>query len=117
MFSVSLVGIRKEITRIRVFNENMLQFYVSIFVWKTTLGKIYDNKWLYMLSIIVVILFFWMQEEYPKLTKVGEDIVSQTATSRIGEPKEISALVAFLCLPAASYITGQIIAVDGGFTA
>ncbi|KAK7256787.1 hypothetical protein RIF29_30268 [Crotalaria pallida] len=36
--------------------------------------------------------------------------------SRMGDPKEISALVAFLCLPAASYITGQVIVVDGGST-
>ncbi|KAK4267969.1 hypothetical protein QN277_024682 [Acacia crassicarpa] len=43
-------------------------------------------------------------------------LVSQLPISRIGEPKEISALVAFLCLPAASYITGQIIYADGGFT-
>jgi len=35
---------------------------------------------------------------------------------RMGEPKEISSLVAFLCLPAASYITGQVIAMDGGYT-
>ncbi|TKY65984.1 Tropinone reductase-like [Spatholobus suberectus] len=44
-------------------------------------------------------------------------IVSQTFVGRVAEPKEISALVAFLCLPAASYITGQIISADGGFTA
>ncbi|GAU37909.1 hypothetical protein TSUD_163460 [Trifolium subterraneum] len=52
-------------------------------------------------------------------TKGGEAIagvVSQTPTGRMGEPKEISALVAFLCLPAASYITGQVIAIDGGYT-
>ncbi|XP_061360926.1 tropinone reductase homolog isoform X7 [Gastrolobium bilobum] len=45
-----------------------------------------------------------------------EDIVSQTLAGRMAEPKEISALVVFLCLPAASYITGQVIAVDGGYT-
>lgn len=43
-------------------------------------------------------------------------IVSETPTGRMGEPREISALVAFLCLPAASHITGQVIAVDGGYT-
>ncbi|MCB0296002.1 MAG: SDR family oxidoreductase, partial [Calditrichaeota bacterium] len=35
---------------------------------------------------------------------------------RIGEPEEVAGLVAFLCLPRAAYITGQCIAVDGGFT-
>ncbi|CAI0427267.1 unnamed protein product [Linum tenue] len=35
---------------------------------------------------------------------------------RIGEASEISSWVAFLCSPAASYTTGQVIAVDGGLT-
>ncbi|XP_027350343.1 tropinone reductase homolog [Abrus precatorius] len=47
--------------------------------------------------------------------KVIDAMVSQTPIGRIGEPKDISSLVAFLCLPAASYITGQIITADGGF--
>ena len=34
--------------------------------------------------------------------------------ARIGKPEEISALVAFLCGPGASYITGEVIHVDGG---
>ncbi|KAK7256783.1 hypothetical protein RIF29_30262 [Crotalaria pallida] len=46
-----------------------------------------------------------------------EDVmVSRTAVKRIGDPREVSALVVFLCLPAASYITGQVIAADGGYT-
>jgi 3-oxoacyl-[acyl-carrier protein] reductase len=32
----------------------------------------------------------------------------------IGEPEDLSALVAFLCSPLARYITGQVIHVDGG---
>lgn len=45
-----------------------------------------------------------------------EKILSRTPMGRVGESEEVSSLVAYLCLPAASYITGQIIAVDGGFS-
>ncbi|XP_010521549.1 PREDICTED: tropinone reductase homolog At2g29330-like [Tarenaya hassleriana] len=48
-----------------------------------------------------------------KFTKI---VRSRTPLGRLGEPKEISSLVAFLCMPTASYITGQTICVDGGLT-
>ena len=35
--------------------------------------------------------------------------------NRVGEADEVAAAVAFLCMPASSYITGECIAVDGGF--
>ena len=48
--------------------------------------------------------------------KFSEAVISRTPLGRTGEPEEVSALVAFICLPAASYITGQTICVDGGMT-
>jgi len=50
-----------------------------------------------------------------KDAKVLNSFISRTALGRLGEAEEVSSLVAFLCLPAASYITGQTIYVDGGF--
>lgn len=44
-------------------------------------------------------------------------VLARTPLGRLGEPQDVSGLVAFLCMPAASYITGQTIAVDGGFLA
>ncbi|KAI3751331.1 hypothetical protein L2E82_22399 [Cichorium intybus] len=43
-------------------------------------------------------------------------VASRTPLKRLAEPNEVSSMVAFLCLPAASYITGQTITIDGGFS-
>lgn len=44
-----------------------------------------------------------------------EKILSRTPMNRVGNPEEVAAAVAFLSMPASSYITGECIAVDGGF--
>lgn len=44
-----------------------------------------------------------------------DDVLLRTPMGRIGEPEEVAGAVAFLCLPASSYVTGECIAVDGGF--
>lgn len=43
-------------------------------------------------------------------------VIDRTPAGRIGEPEEVAGAVAFLCMRASSYITGQCLAVDGGFT-
>ncbi|WP_128545824.1 SDR family oxidoreductase [Larkinella soli] len=44
-------------------------------------------------------------------------ILGRTPMGRTGQPEEIAATVAFLCMPAAGYITAQSLAVDGGMLA
>jgi Tropinone reductase 1 len=44
------------------------------------------------------------------------EVLNRTPNGKIGNPEDVSAAVAFLCMPAANHITGQCINVDGGFT-
>lgn len=45
-----------------------------------------------------------------------KDVLDRTPMGRVGEVEECARAIAFLCMPASSYITGQSLAVDGGFT-
>ncbi|XP_039129449.1 noroxomaritidine/norcraugsodine reductase-like [Dioscorea cayenensis subsp. rotundata] len=55
----------------------------------------------------------------PLIKKLGVDEAITKETSRVplnrlGEPEEVASVVAFLCLPASSYVTGQTVCIDGG---
>jgi 3-oxoacyl-[acyl-carrier protein] reductase len=47
---------------------------------------------------------------------VREMLAGQIALGRLGSPSDVAAAVAFLASDEASYITGQVLAIDGGMT-
>jgi NAD(P)-dependent dehydrogenase (short-subunit alcohol dehydrogenase family) len=42
-------------------------------------------------------------------------VLSMHPVGRIGEPEEVASLVLWLCSPAAAFVTGAVIPIDGGF--
>jgi 3-oxoacyl-[acyl-carrier protein] reductase len=48
--------------------------------------------------------------------KQREALLKNVPLGRMGTPEDIAKVVGFLCSPEADYITGQVIAVDGGMT-
>ena len=55
-----------------------------------------------------------MTDELPQAVK--DAVIAKIPLATFGETKDIAEVVAFLASPAARYITGQVIAVDGGMT-
>lgn len=50
-------------------------------------------------------------------TDLTDKLAAQTAIGRNGELEDLDGITVFLASPASNYITGQVIYVDGGFTA
>jgi 3-oxoacyl-[acyl-carrier protein] reductase len=53
----------------------------------------------------------------PQEGEVADGLKARTVFGRYGKPEEVAAAVAFLASPAAAYITGTTLNVDGGYSA
>ncbi|HLM76859.1 MAG TPA: SDR family oxidoreductase [Rubrobacteraceae bacterium] len=51
------------------------------------------------------------------LTERGRAIIEHTPAGRFGEPEELTGTVIWLCSPAAKFVNGVVVPVDGGFSA
>ena len=63
--------------------------------------------------------FIWTPMAAPMLEipEVHAAAIRRIPLGRVGQPRDIGGVVAFLCSPAASLITGVVLPVDGGWTA
>ncbi len=54
-------------------------------------------------------------ERLRELGMAPEKVTALVPAGRLGKPEELAALAAFLCSEQAAYVTGQAVAVDGGY--
>jgi len=51
------------------------------------------------------------------LTPRGQDVIDHTPAGRFGDSDDLIGALIWLCSPSASFVTGTVVTVDGGFTA
>lgn len=61
--------------------------------------------------------FLLVDEQSGQLTERGKEVLNFVPTGRYGKPEEIVGTALWLVSEAASFVTGAVIPVDGGFTA
>jgi NAD(P)-dependent dehydrogenase (short-subunit alcohol dehydrogenase family) len=61
--------------------------------------------------------FLLTDKETGKRTPRGEAIIAHTPLGRYGEPEDLSGTVLWLLSPAAAFVTGIVVPIDGGFSA
>jgi 3-oxoacyl-(acyl-carrier-protein) reductase len=77
-----------------------------------TLAREYARKGVTVNAIAPGFIRTRMLQDVPE--KALENVVNMTPVGRLGEPTEVAAGVAFLASPAAGYITGHVLDINGG---
>ena len=60
---------------------------------------------------------FLLVDEKGELTPRGKQILDHTPMGRFGAPEDLIGAVLWLLSPSASFVTGVVIPIDGGFSA